>query len=552
MKRKLLKFSFGGVALLFLLAFLWQERDIYFEINKSIDIFGRVYKEITLNYVDPINPENFMLAGIKGMLSSLDPYTVFIDENRQQDIDIITNGKYGGIGATVSLRNGEAVIVDLLEGYPAQRQGLRVGDVILKVDSVTITKENYPDLGKYLKKEAGSLVKLTVKRAGEEEPLIFNIVTENIQIKNLTFYSLTKKDSSIAYLKLSGFNRQAGEEIKNALVELGSKQKLNGIILDLRNNPGGLLDAAVDVAEKFIAKGKLIVSIKGRNKENDRKFVSQENPIAGNTKLVVLINDYSASASEIVAGAIQDHDRGVILGTRSFGKGLVQTIVPLSYETSLKLTTARYYTPSGRCIQKVDYSKNNKIFERDETDSTKSFKTEHNRVVFSRGGIKPDTVVVNKSKAEIIQDLLAKGLFFRFATSYFNENPKIKLSEISEQELFDKFIEFLNTSNFSYKSSPEKKLAELKKAVLAEKSFRNVEKDLIDLKNKLERIKNKVFEDNKEEILNKIKEELATRISGRKGRIVESLKHDKQYTTAIKILEDDFIYKKLLNLGSKN
>ncbi len=552
MRKKLFRGILFTATLLLLVGFFLQEGDIYFRINKSIDIFGRVYKEITLNYVDRINPENFMLAGIKGMLSSLDPYTVFIDESRQKDINIITNGKYGGIGATVGLHNGETVIVDLLEGYPAQRQGLRVGDVILKVDSIRITKENYPDLGKYLKKKPGSLIKLTIKREGEPEPLIFNIVTENIQLKNLTFYSLAPEDSSIAYLKLSGFTRQAGEEIKNALTELKSKRKIKGIILDLRGNPGGLLDAAVDVAEKFLPKNKLVVTIKGRDAESVRKFVSNEEPIAGESRLAVLVNGNSASASEIVAGAIQDHDRGVIVGTRSFGKGLVQTIVPLSYNTSLKLTTARYYTPSGRCIQKVDYSKNKKIFEVDGNDSTKSFKTEHNRTVFSRGGITPDSIVVNRSHSEIIRDLLSKGYFFRFATHYFNAHPNVKLSTVSEQELFNGFVKYLESSNFSYKSTAEKKLAELEKAVLAEKPFGAVEKDLIKIQNMLLSIKKRVLIENKRAILNKIKEELATRISGRRGRIIESLKHDKQYTTAIKILEDGVIYRKLLNLKSKN
>ena len=551
MRRKFFRIIFPLVFIL-LAGFVWQEGDIYFRINKSIDIFGKVYKEITLNYVDRINPENFMLAGIKGMLSALDPYTVFIDENHQKDIDIITSGKYGGIGATVGLHNGEVVIVDLLEGYPAQRQGLRVGDVILKVDSVTITKENYPELGKYLKKEPGSMIKLTIKREGEPEPLIFNVVTEEIHLKNLTFYSLAPEDSSIAYLKLSGFSRSAGEEIKDAITELRSKHKLSGIILDLRGNPGGLLDAAVDVAEKFLPKGKLVVTIKGREPNDVRKFISNEEPIAGKSRLVVLVNGNSASASEIVAGAIQDHDRGVIVGTRSFGKGLVQTIVPLSYNTSLKLTTARYYTPSGRCIQKIDYAKNKKIFETDGGDTAKSFRTDHNRIVFSAGGITPDSIVFNRSKSEIIRDLLAKGYFFRFATRYFNAHPQTKLSALPENKVFAEFVKFLEESNFNYKSDAEKKLASLEKTVLAEKSYRAIEKDLIVIKNKLLEVKNSALEANKKEIINKIREELATRISGRSGRIIESLHHDKQYTVARKILENKNIYEKLLNLNPKN
>jgi len=535
------------VAFLFL-GFVVNEGDIYFRINKSIDIFGRVYKEIVLNYVDEINPENFMLAGIRGMLGSLDPYTVFIDETRQKDLDVITNGKYGGIGATVGLQNGKAVIMDLLEGYPAQRQGLRVGDIILEVDSIKITKENYPELGKYLKRKPGTEIRLTIQREGEKEPLIFNIFTEEIQLKNLTFYSLMGADSSTAYLKLSGFTRNAGGEVKNALLELKEKHELKGIILDLRGNPGGLLDAAVDVAEKFLPKGSLIVSVKGRNKESYRKIVSREEPVAGDIPMAVLIDGNSASASEIVAGAMQDHDRAVVVGTRSFGKGLVQTIVPLSYNTSLKLTTARYYTPSGRCIQKVDYSKNKKIFAKDEGAVQKEFRTEHGRIVFSAGGIMPDTVVENSSDSEILRDLLAKGYFFKFATHYFNANTPLDLQNLDENKIFGAFVNYLDSSNFVYKSNAEKRLEALEEAVEQDKPLRYLKNRLEDLKQELASAKRKELSEHKSEIVNGIKEELARRISGRKGRIIESLKHDKQFVTALSILSDRTLYEKLLNL----
>ncbi len=532
---------------IFLMGFLQQDSDIFFKINKSIDIFGNVFQEITLNYVDPVDPEQFMLAGIKGMLSSLDPYTVFINENKQKDVEAITSGKYGGIGATVGLSNGRATIIDLFEGYPAQRQGLRIGDVILKVDSITITKENYPGLGNYLKRKPGSEIKLTILRDGEDAPLIFNIITEEIHIKNVPFFSFVPGDSSIVYLKLSGFTRNAGEEVKDALLKLKKIRDYQGIILDLRGNPGGLLDAAIDVSEKFLAQNKLIVSIKGRDPSSYKKFVSREVPVAGKRKLVVLINGSSASASEIVAGAIQDHDRGVILGEKSFGKGLVQTIVPLSYKTSLKLTTARYFTPSGRCIQKLDYSNNKKLFPRARKLISRQYRTEHHRIVYSAGGIQPDTVVANARNAEIVKELLAQGYFFKFATHYFNKHPRLKLNKLNSNKLFNLFRKYLEAQKFQFHSKAVRRLVELKKYFEKEKFLRNFTGRLEKLKDEITSARQRALELNKKTILIEIFKELAARVDGRKGRIIESLKFDRQFTTAIKILERPEIYERLLN-----
>ncbi len=542
------KLNFSLVALsIFLLGFVQQDSDIFFKINKSIDIFGKVFQEITLNYVDPIDPEQFMLAGIKGMLSSLDPYTVFIDERKQKDVEAITSGKYGGIGATVGFQNGHATIIDIFEGYPAQRQGLRIGDEILKVDSIEITKENYPDLGNYLKKKPGSEVKLTVRREGEPAPLLFNIITEEIHIKNVPFYSFAPQDSNVVYLKLSGFNRTAGIEVKNALLDLKKKRDYKGIILDLRDNPGGLLDAAIDVCEKFLGENKLIVSIEGRNQDSYKKFISREAPIAGNRKLVVLINGGSASASEIVAGAIQDHDRGVILGEKSFGKGLVQTIVPLSYHTSLKLTTARYFTPSGRCIQKLDYSKNKKLFPNAHQLKSKSYRTEHHRLVYSAGGIKPDTIVASGASSEIVKELLARGLFFKFATHYFNKHPKIKLNKLNGNILFAKFKRYLKERKFQYRTKAITQINKLEDFFASERFLKKFTSEIEKLKNEISLAKESALEINKEKILIEIYKELAARINGRKGRIVESLKFDEQFKTAVGILENSKVYKRLLN-----
>lgn len=537
----------GSIIILILFSgFIRNDTDFYFEINKSIDIFGRVYKEVTLNYVDPINPEEFMLAGISGMLESLDPYTNFIDDAHQKDIDIITKGKYGGIGATVGLRNENITIVDLIEGYSAQRQGLRIGDIILKVDDKPVNKDNYEELSNMLKGEPGTTVKLTVKREGVNEELVFNLVREEIEIKNLSYYGFYPENSNNVYLKLSGFSRTAGEEVKKALLELKSQKNIESIILDLRGNPGGLLDAAIDVCEKFLKKGQLIVTVKGRDSLNVKKYFSEEEPIASNTKLAVLIDEGSASASEIVAGAIQDHDRAVIVGTNSFGKGLVQTVIPLSYNTSLKITTARYYTPSGRCIQKVDYSGKSRVFQFASLQNQLEFKTDNKRKVFSAGGINPDSVVTNKSKSIFIQKLLADGMFFKFATNFYNNNSSINLKTISDNMLLKEFKTYLQKQNFQYITQTEKLIDQLIQAAKEEKLGENLIEQLKSAKQHVAENNSKEIEEYKEEIVSLIKEELAARIDGRIGRIKESLKHDRQFETALSILNNSKLYNKLL------
>jgi len=526
--------------------FVKKDTDIYFEINKSIDIFGRVYKEVTLNYVDELDPEQFMLAGIEGMLQSLDPYTNFIDGNNQKDLDIITKGKYGGIGATVGVRNETITVVDLIEGYSAQRQGIRIGDIISKIDETIVTKGNYDELSNLLKGDPGTTVKITIQREGLEEPIIFNLVREEIEIKNLSYYGFYPENSGNAYLKLSGFSRTAGDEVKQALLELKGKRNIESIVLDLRGNPGGLLDAAIDVSEKFISKGQLVVTVKGRDSAEVKKHFSLEEPVAGKTRLAVLIDEGSASASEIVAGAIQDHDRGLIVGATSFGKGLVQTLIPLSYNTSLKMTTARYYTPSGRSIQKIDYSEKNKVLELNKTLDKSEFKTDKNRRVFSAGGIQPDSGISNRSKSQLVQRLMADGMFFKFATYYFNDKPETDFTKLNSDFLLKEFREFIKMQKFEFVSPAEKLIEQLKIAAQQE----NLNGPFIEMLDKskaqIDESHSKEMEKYKDEIIGSIREELAARSNGRVGRIVESLKNDVQFKTALNILSNENIYIKFL------
>ena len=546
--KKYYKSSLLIILFLFLSGFIQSDSDIYYQMSKGIDIFGRVFKEVSINYVDEVKPKEFMLEGIKGMLSTLDPYTVYIDENHQKDIDLITIGKYGGIGATVGLYNDRITIVDLIEGYSAQRQGIRIGDIIKKVDTIIVSKENYEELGNYLKREPGTEISITIERDGLKSDILFNLVSEEIEIKNITYFGFVPESSNNAYLKLSGFSRSAGEEIRKAIQELRVQKEIHSIVLDLRGNPGGLLDAAIDVSEKFLPKGELIVSIKGRDKNKQQEYKAKEEPIAKNIKLAVLVDHGSASASEIVAGALQDHDRGIILGTKSFGKGLVQSVIPLSFNTSLKMTTAKYYTPSGRCIQAIDYAENGSVFGNEKFEDDKKYYTVNNREVFAKGGITPDSLIKNSSESHLVRSLLAEGMFFKFATNYYNTASSEQLNSNLDEKIFELFMNYIKDQNFSYQSESEIIIDELKKSIKREGYNSNLLGDIDELKSKFDHIKDNELTKYKNDIIAEIQSEIAARENGRKGRIIESLKYDNQFSTALEILNNNLSYSNLLNI----
>ncbi|MEP0860097.1 MAG: PDZ domain-containing protein [Ignavibacterium sp.] len=537
------------ISFLILGFYIQRSGDIYYEISKNMELFGKVYKEISFNYVDDINPEEFMREGIKGMLKSLDPYTVFIDESKQEDIDLMTNGKYGGIGVTIGVRNDRVTITEILEGYAAQKQGLRIGDVVIEVDGEPITSSDIDNLSAKVKGEPGTTVQLKVLRNNEKDTLQFNIVREEIIIRNLVYAGFYPENSNNVYLKLSNFSRSAAEEIKNALKKLKEEKPIESIVLDLRGNPGGLLDVAVDVCNKFLKKDLLIVSTKGREPNSEKKYFAKEEPIAPTEKLIVLINENSASASEIVAGAIQDHDRGIILGTQSFGKGLVQTITPISYNTSLKITTAKYYTPSGRCIQKIDYSKKNKVFNTPLIDEKSEFTTDNNRKVYSAGGITPDTLVKYEIEGEITRELLAKGIIFDFADKFYYQNQSTRFENLNDNKIFSEFVSYIKSKEFNYTPEVEKKL----NALIEDLDKNKINGKILNAANKLkDELKNyfeKELDKYKSEILSYIKIELANRYYNQQKGLEESLKYDKQFNTAITLFKNESVFNKLLNKG---
>ncbi len=546
--RKLFK-PLAAFVLLFVFAgFFPGKSDTYFEISKNIDLFGKVYKEISFNYVDDINPEEFMRAGIRGMLGSLDPYTIFIDENKQDDINLITNGKYGGVGISIGVRGDEVTVVEVLDGYSAQKQGIRIGDVLIEANNVKITPENVEDISSLVKGEPGTSVEVKVVRNSDQDTIKFNLIREEVIVKNLTYAGFYPKNSNNVYLKLTNFSRSAGDEVRNALKELKAQKEIKSVVLDLRGNPGGLLDVAVDIVDKFIDKGKLIVSTKGRDESNEKSYFAVQEPMVGNAKLVVLINGGSASASEIVTGAIQDHDRGVVLGTKSFGKGLVQTITPLSYNTSLKITTAKYYTPSGRCIQKIDYSKDNNVISNVDSITKSSFMTDNKRSVYSAGGITPDSTVNFNIDGGITKELFAKGLIFKFADYYYYQNQKIDFNSLKDSEILDAFEKYLIKEKFSYKSEAEKEVEKLLADAKSNKFDKSISESLTKVKNQLENIGNKEITIYKDEVIRELKGELASRYLGTEGKVEELLTSDPQFQTALKVLNNSKIYNRLLNV----
>ncbi|MBI4548386.1 MAG: S41 family peptidase, partial [Ignavibacteriae bacterium] len=513
----------------------------------SIDIFGRIYKEITLNYVDEVDPEKFMEAGIDGLLGTLDPYTSFIDEKEGDEVELLTTGKYGGVGITIGLRDGYITVITLMEGYSAQRQGLQPGDRIIKVDGKSIIGYQPEDVRSMTRGEPGTAVHLTIEREGEEKPLEFVLVREEIQLKNITYSDFVEK--GIAYIRLERFARGAGDELRLSIKDLRLKDTTRAVILDIRDNPGGLLDVAVDVAAKFLPNGSLIVSTRGRKPESEKKFYASEEPMLPDVPLVVLVNRNSASASEIVAGAVQDLDRGIILGTRTFGKGLVQTVVPLVYNTQLKITTAKYYTPSGRSIQEIDYMHKTKdgVFTTTPDSLKKKFRTSKGRIEYELGGIHPDTVVSEPEHSVLYNELFRKSMFFKFVTRYVSQHRELPSPFTPDDTLLHSFKQFLSDQQFTYQEEGEKKIDELRELAKKSNYDDTILEEIDQLKKKFGDEKINSIERNQKEILTVLKTEIMSRYKGERGRIETSLVDDPQINAAKGLLANPVEYTRRLS-----
>jgi len=535
-----------ALSILFLISggfMLPSDGDYFLKINKSIDVFGRVYKEISANYVDEVDPERFMQAGIDGMLHTLDPYTVYIDKEDGDEVDLLTSGKYGGIGITIGQRDGAIVVMTVMDGYSAQRQGIVPGDKIIQVDSVKIGSKRPDEVRNLTRGEPGTELKVIIEREGEKAPLQFVLIREEIQVKNVTYADII--EPGIGYIRLERFSRRAGEELRQAIVQLKLKGDVKGLVLDLRGNPGGLLEAAVDVVSKFVSKGSSIVNTKGRRPEADKKYTSAEEPLLPDAPLAVLTDRNSASASEIVAGALQDLDRAVIVGTRTFGKGLVQTILPLNYGAQLKITTARYYIPSGRSIQEIDYMHKDKdgVFSIMPDSLRHEFKTAHGRVVYERGGIAPDSTVKEEELGPMVRELYRKSLFFKFANKYVADHKQASFNGMTDDVLTE-FKKFLDDNKFDYQEESEGKIKELKQIADRSHFSKELLADLEMLSAALDKEKDRGFERYKDHISKELNIELMARFNGERGRIAASLHDDVQLAAALVILKDAKLYAK--------
>ncbi len=517
--------------------------DFFYQLNKGIDVYGRVYREVSMNYVDEIEPLELMEAGIEGMLSSLDPYTNFINDEEGDEVELITSGRYGGIGVTVGTRDGHITIMSVMDGYSAQKQGLIPGDRVMKIDDRAIADLKPSEVRVLTRGNPGTEVKLVIDRDGEDAPLEFILVREEIRLSNVSYAGMV--GDGIGYIRLERFSRDAGDEIALALKDFRLRGTLRGVVLDLRNNPGGLLDAAVDVVGKFLPKGSLIVSTKGRKPESERKYFSTSDPIASNLPLVVLVNNNSASASEIVAAAIQDLDRGVILGTRSFGKGLVQTVTPLVYNTQLKITTAKYYTPSGRCLQEIDYANGGL---KDTAVAKASFKTSKGRSEFANGGVAPDTVVEEARRSPVYGALMRQSMFFRFAAAYRREHPG---PVEGPDTLLSKFKKFLEVEEFRYEDDAVNHLDETARLVRESGADTAVVAEIVELRKRLARLAESSIVDHRDEIVAAIETELKGMAGGEAARIEAGLKGDGQLAAAVGILANRSEYDRRLTFGTE-
>jgi carboxyl-terminal processing protease len=515
----------------------------FFEIAKQIEIYTTLYKELNLYYIDEINPAEFTEKAINSTLNNLDPYTRFYDEQGVEDAKISAEGQYGGIGALTAYRNGNLILREIYKDYPAHKSGLLSGDEIIKIDGVTLKDQTREVATGLLRGQQNSIVKIQVKR--QNQTLDFSIVRETVEINPVPFYKMI--DDEVGYISFIKFNRKASKEVKSAFLDLKS-QGMKKLIIDVRHNPGGLLNEAVNIVNFFIPKSKVVVTTKAKLDKWSQTYKTLNQPLDLEIPLTIIIDGRSASASEILAGALQDYDRAVIVGERSFGKGLVQRSRKLSYGTQLKLTISKYYTPSGRCIQELDYAN------RDEkgntpkfSDSgTNSFKTENGRTVYDGGGVEPDIKLVKIKKEEITKRLLTSDAFYDYATLFYFKNPSIsdaELFKLNENE-YNSFKNYLKTNLDKFQLPIEKSFEKVIKK--AEKDNLNIEAQYNSLLAALQVEKLKAIEVHKEEVMNKLSDEIVKRYYFKEGMYQNKLVFDKTIKEAMKIIQNKNEFDKIL------
>jgi carboxyl-terminal processing protease len=520
----------------------------YFEINKQLELFTGVFKEVNLYYVDDTEPAQLMEKAVEGMLKNLDPYTVYIPENKVEDFRMMQTGQYGGIGSTIRKVDGKVVIAEPHEGFPAHKAGLKAGDWIKAVDGNDMTDKSTEEVSRVLKGTPGKEVELVYERGGEQYTVLLK--REEIQLKSVPYYGMI--DETTGYIYLKSFTNKASQEIKEALLDMKKNHELQQVVLDLRGNPGGLLSEAVNITNLFVDKGTEVVSTKGRLKEVDKTYKTLRAPFDTEIPLAVLINENSASASEIVAGTIQDLDRGIVVGQRSFGKGLVQQSHPLQYGSQIKITIAKYYTPSGRCIQAINYAERNengRVAKLPDSLRT-AFKTANGRSVFDGGGVDPDLAIAEESASGILFSLVSNGHIFNYATVYTNKNERIKepgVFRLTDAE-YDDFVHYLSDKDYHYTTQTEKNIERLKD-IAADDNYSDLKDEIAALEAEAKRMKGDDLIRYKAQIKQYLEQEIVGRYYLEAGRIRQNLVGDPALEEAIKTMNNKAAYDKILALA---
>lgn len=520
----------------------------YFDIAKSLDIFATLFKEVNAFYVDEINPQDLVNDGIGGMLESLDPYTTYIPEEELENFSIQTTGQYAGIGALIGVINNKIVITNPYDGFPANKVGLKVGDEIISVDGIDIKGKNTAEVSSLMKGKPNTTVKMVVRRMGQEEDIKLEINRQKIKVTNVVYKDIVS--DGIGYIRLDDFTPGASKEVEEAVIDL-KKRGARKLILDIRDNPGGLLYEAVNIVNLFIPKGLEVVSTKGKVKDWNKTYVSLNNPIDTTMPLAVLTSEGSASASEIVAGALQDYDRAILIGQKTFGKGLVQTTRQLSYNAQLKVTTAKYYIPSGRCIQALDYANRHEDGSVDKfADSLKTeFLTKGGRKVYDGGGLDPDVEVENQFLSPTSIQLITSGYIFDYATVYCAQHPNPVLSKefkLSDDE-YKKFSEWLAGKKFVFSSELEYQMEQLIEAAKKERTYDELKGQLATLQGQINQNRSKDLTRYKDEISRILEQEIAFHQGLIRYQVELSLLRDLEFKEAVKYLREDSEYHKLLS-----
>lgn len=525
----------------------------YFKISKNLSVFNSVLRELNSYYVDTLDYDKVVQTGISSMLSSLDPYTVYMPEEMNDELKMMTTGEYAGIGAMIMQREGNVVISEPYEGMPAQKNDLRAGDVILEVDGVSAVGKTSSKVSEMLKGKNGTEITVKVERTGVKKPIVKKFLRENIQFNPITYSAVL--ENGTGYLMLNDFTDKAALEFKNVVNEMVKNHQIKSLIIDVRSNPGGLVDEAVKIMGYFVPKGTAIVSTKGRSSETQRVYRTPTEPIFSDMKVAVMVNRASASASEILAGAMQDLDRGIVVGERTFGKGLVQSVRPVGYGGHVKVTIAKYYTPSGRCVQALDYSHRNEdgSVGRIPDSLTTVFNTKNGRIVRDGGGILPDSVTTDSRKLNIAYYIYMQNHYFDYATRYASDHKKIATPDkfkLTDEE-FDTFVKYLvDEKKFTYTTQTENYFKQLLEVAGFEGFDESAKAEFDALKAKLIPNIAENIRENRKEIEEMLTVEIIQRYYYQKGQAQYMLKDDTDLKVAQNLLNDENGLKRILTGNS--